>query len=696
MSRSHPRKRTAALVAAALAMQVAPARAQSALVLGGGGARGLAHAGVVVALERLGREPDMVVGTSMGAIIGALYAAGIEPARIWRLIETQDWPTLFTPAPLVVGPDREPRYPVLEITLDPGRRPRARGLISDWRINRTLVRLLFDAQARSRGDFDRLPRRFRAVATDLRDGAIAAPATGDLARAVRASMAVPGVFAPVRWNARLLVDGGISNYLPVAVARGLGAKHVIAVDVLRPPARIESLDPLSIGLRGLRLTLLNTLPDEVRPDVLILPEIEPGLPEAVFPRNPLPLLRAGLDATLAALAPAPRPAPERRPQPPPDSLGRLRIGATDPALAALAEAAFAPAAPAPYDTGRVLAAVDRLYRTGLFTGIWPSVLSEPDATLDATADPSPELHVELDARPPVRLAAAAGYDTDRGGRAWAAIDARLPVDVPTSIELAATGQSIERWVAAATHVMPPTWAPIAWTAGTHYRERDVRLFRDDHVVDELEVRRTGGWLGLDTRRITPDAVISATFRAEHVDVDHQADGGAFGPLLRFAEAGPLTRVVGIPTIAEAEIRFGAFDYRRAHLGAALETHRGPVRFAVLADIAAARGNAPPDALPALGDQHLIPGLRWGAERGRTRAVLGADIAIPIPLEGMARLRIRGGAIGDDFAQFDDDEHWLAGADAGALWTTPLGPILLAAGIDTRRDWRLDVSVGPAF
>src|SRR5690606_32818912 len=115
--------------------------------------------------------------------------------------------------------------------------------VPDAGINRRLVEMLFDAGARARSDFDRLPRRYRAVAADLRDGSVVVLGHGDLARAVRASMAVPGVFSPVVIDGRILVDGGIADNLPTTQARALGALYIIASDVLlpeldpRPPSR---------------------------------------------------------------------------------------------------------------------------------------------------------------------------------------------------------------------------------------------------------------------------------------------------------------------------------------------------------------------------------------------------------------------------------------------------------------------------
>ena len=157
----------------------------------------MVHAGVIDALEARGYDAEIVVGTSMGAVVGALYAAGYSPEEILERIREVDWTEVFTPTPVVIGPDRSVRYPLVNFDLKVEERRFSRGLISQWRINRALAQLLFDANARADGDFDRLPRRFRAIAADLRTGELVVLGEGDLARAARASMAVPGIFAPV-------------------------------------------------------------------------------------------------------------------------------------------------------------------------------------------------------------------------------------------------------------------------------------------------------------------------------------------------------------------------------------------------------------------------------------------------------------------------------------------------------------------
>ncbi len=666
--------------------------AQDALVLSGGGARGIAHGGVVVALERLGRDPDMVVGTSMGAVVGALYAAGYDPDEIWRIIVDQDWPALFTPNASVLGPDRVPRLPLL--TLDGGEYPS--GLAPDWRINRRLVQLLFDAQARSLGDFDRLPRRFRAIAANLTTGDRVVLGHGDLALAVRASMAVPGAFAPVRWGNDWLIDGGIRDNLPVGVARSLGADDIVAVDVLGPPPILDDVDPISIGLRGLRLLIRNADDEPASPDVLLLPPVPSSSPEFIFPRDPTPLLCIGYETTIEALGPPILAGPSRTPPPPPTALDSLVIVGGDPATHTLVRQAFRDVAPGPYDVDAVLRAMDRLYATGLFTGVWPSTLPAPPGPESAEASRAPRLRVQIETTEHTTLAGAAGYDNDRGGRAWAEFRRRSSLGTPTELGLAASGHRLERWAALSARRHSARFVPLVWSLGGYYREADVRRFFDDELLDEIEVRRSGGWIGADLRQLSPQMIASVVLRAENIAVENGDAGFAWGPLARLGGIESPTRIVGRSSRLEAETRFGAFDYIRAVATGTLEHTAGRLRLAVVAEAATTRGTAPPDALPALGDERRMPGLRWGEDRGEMLTVAGIDAAYPIPYEGFGRLRLRAGVVDEIITPTHDDARWLAGAELAALWSTPAGALLVAAGTTTDGRWRLDISVGPKF
>jgi predicted acylesterase/phospholipase RssA len=296
----------------------APALAKEALVLSGGGARGLAHIGAVVGYENSGHDADIVVGTSMGAIVGGFYAAGYAPATIESIFVAQDWRQMFTPLPLPVGPSRGLRYPVLRLQSEGDRYFTTPGYVPDWRINRKLTRYLFDASARARGNFDRLPRPFRSMTADLETGNLVPLASGDLARAIRASMAASGFFEPVRWKDHLLTDGGMADYLPVDEPRKLGATTVIAVDVLRPPAKLENPGAIAVARRTVELMTLHVRKEQTPPDVLILPQLPVGLAPYTYPTDPSPTIRAGYAATMEALgktewAPHSRPSPALKP-----------------------------------------------------------------------------------------------------------------------------------------------------------------------------------------------------------------------------------------------------------------------------------------------------------------------------------------------------------------------------------------------
>lgn len=212
-----------------------PARPKIGLVLGGGGARGSAHVGVLKVLEELRIPVDYIAGNSMGAIVGGLYASGMTPAEIEHELKTIDWDDVFDDAP--PRPERSFRRkrdddlylvkPKLGFSDGEVKMPLA--LIHGQKFDLQLSRLtLHVADVR---DFGALPIPFRAVAADIETGKEVVLKSGGLARAIRASMAVPGAFDPVEIDGRLLVDGLVANNVPVNVARDMGADILIVVDV---------------------------------------------------------------------------------------------------------------------------------------------------------------------------------------------------------------------------------------------------------------------------------------------------------------------------------------------------------------------------------------------------------------------------------------------------------------------------------
>lgn len=683
-------RRSAVLLALAAATSPLPVAAQEALVLSGGGARGLAHAGVFQGLEELGYDPDIVVGSSMGAVMGALFAAGYTSEEIRERILDIDWDDVFTPTPLVVGPDRGVRYPMLNLDLDVTRLRVSRGLIAQWRINRALAALLFDANARARGDFDRLTRRYRAVATDLETGEEVVLAEGDLARAARASMAVPAVFAPVYWGDRILVDGGIVNNLPTSVAREIGATRVIAADVARPPETIPSLTPLAVLGRSLDLLQENTQHDPLPPDELILPRLDPLLTGASFPSDPVPMFELGLEAVRRGLdrAAPPVDSDTLAGGAPPDSLYDLLLEAPDSSLAALARTMFRGIAPGSYDPSAVLAAADRLYTTGLFEAVWPRVVENPD-----TGQAAPALLVRLEAPPQLSLSIAGGYDNDRGGRAWLALEryghvGRLPAIYSGSL----SQDGVDRWVSLGARVYPLNRPALAWSLGAHARERDVRHFEND-ALRRTDVVRVGGWAGIERPHILRDRAAALVFRSEWIHEEEGREGLASGPLLRFTSANPEVLVIGTPLLVEVDVRWGTFNYARYAAAASRTFDLGGVLVAGVADLRMATAGAPADMLPSLGDHDAVPGLQWGEERGRTRVVLGVDAAYPLGSLHL-RLRARTGTVSERSTL--GGGRGVSGAELGLVWLNPIAAMEWGLGVNDRGDRRFDLSIGRHF
>lgn len=668
-----------------------PAAAQEALVLSTGASRGLAHAGVVAGMEEKGHDPELVVGSSMGAVIGGLYAAGYGPDEIRVLLEDADWADIFKPMPLLLGPDRVARLPVIRVGVALTTLEVDRGFTPDWRLNRLLTRFFFDAGVRSRGDFDRLARRYRPVAADLETGEEVVLAEGDLARAVRASMGTPGFFSPVEWNGRLLTDGGVANYLPISVARDLGARTVVAADVSRPPPWVEAKNPVALAARGIGLLMRNALPDTL-PDILIRPRLDPNMPGVAFPDDPTPLIALGYEATLDALPPGPGRAGDRSLPPPPSSFSGLVVETPDPRLRALARRVFEDAASGGYDPERVFQAVDRLYATGLVAGVWPRL----EADGDGAPPGGPRLVVRLDPVPRTFLAAALGYENDRGGRGWVELQRRAGLgSAPVEVMLAGTVDGLDRWVESSARLHLPATVPFAWSVGLHARETDVRVFDADPATGDAEVWRAGGSVGVEYRRIFPDRIALLTVHAEHVD-EGERSGLSAGPRFYLSTAAAPTQMVGLPMELEAGLRLGEIGYAHASFRGSIDTRWRGFRGSAVVDLAVTEKDAPLDVRPALGDDHAVPGFAWGEERGRARAVVGLDLAHPIFLGGAARLRLRMGAAPDALGDFEREDSWVGGAALEGVWTAPFGPIVVGVGANTRGGQRLDVSLGPTF
>ncbi len=288
-----------------------------ALVLSGGGAKGLAHIGVIRVLDSLGIRPDLVVGTSMGSIVGAMYASGYSASQIGALADSLQLGDLFSGAaertPRALGD----RRPLIVWEQGTGGFREAEAIARESGVNAALNRALLRGNLIARGDFDSLPIPFRAVATDLRTRDTVVLSRGDLPRAVRASMAIPLVFDPVRLEGKQLVDGGLASNVPIAVARAAGATRLIVSDVSwRPPDSVQGGNPLVVADLLVAYLFTQPLDSLAATDLLIRPEVDSFETLDFRPERLRDIRRAGYASARAALegrevcstpAPGPRP-----------------------------------------------------------------------------------------------------------------------------------------------------------------------------------------------------------------------------------------------------------------------------------------------------------------------------------------------------------------------------------------------------
>ncbi len=280
-------------------------RPKVGLVLSGGGARGAAHIGVLKVLEKEHIIVDYIAGTSMGAVVGGLYASGLSPEEIEKELELVDWKDIFSDAPrrqelpFRRKKDAQNYITGVEIGVKGRKIALPKGLIAGQKLGFLLKSLtLHTADIK---DFDHLPVPFRAVAADIETGEMVVLSRGNFTEAIRASMSIPGVFSPVEIGGKLLVDGGIARNLPVDVVKEMGADVVIAVDIGSTLSKREELNTLIDVYRQV-LTVMGqqNVVEQVKligkDDCLIRPELG-RISTADFPRA-TEIIRIGEEAAL--------------------------------------------------------------------------------------------------------------------------------------------------------------------------------------------------------------------------------------------------------------------------------------------------------------------------------------------------------------------------------------------------------------
>jgi NTE family protein len=373
-------------------------RPKIGLVLGGGGARGAAHIGVLKELERQRVPIDAIAGTSMGAIVGGLYATGMTPAELEELVTTLDWVASMqdTPAREHLSFRRkldDENYPITaELGVSVNGLELPMGAVEGQRLGLLLRELTIDVSHID--DFDNLPIPFRAVATNIETGNAHVMGEGDLAQAIRASMSVPAVFAPAEIDGELFVDGGIASNLPIDVMRAMGVDIIIAVDVEFPLYAADELvsavkiseQMITILMRRETLRQIELLGDD---DILIRPALgtfDSGAfertRETIEPGEQAALEVAGRLAEVALDEYAFAQHLAQRAVPPPidTTLAFVRVVDDGPVSARMLESHLDVLPGDPVDTARLSAAAQDLYGLNLHEQVSYRLVEEGGAT----------------------------------------------------------------------------------------------------------------------------------------------------------------------------------------------------------------------------------------------------------------------------------------------------------------------------
>jgi NTE family protein len=224
-----------------------PSKYKFALALSGGGARGFAQIGVLKALDDAGLRPDLIVASSMGSIIGGLYACGYTPDEILKFAKSVDWSRVSSNATarsaLFVSQKNNPKGYIFDMRLDDSFRPVLPNSISNGQIfYDALAGKTAPALYRAGLDFDKLPVSLRVVATDILSGTRVVFREGSLTRAIRASCSAPLAFSPVEFDGMMLMDGGLTSNIPIQAAVDEDAAVIVASDVTSPLWKREELD----------------------------------------------------------------------------------------------------------------------------------------------------------------------------------------------------------------------------------------------------------------------------------------------------------------------------------------------------------------------------------------------------------------------------------------------------------------------
>ena len=640
--------------------------ARTALVLSGGGAKGLAHIGVLRVLDSLGIRPDLVVGSSMGAIIGGMYASGYSGREIDSLARALPMADLFRTyqpraprslgliQPLVLWEQGERRFTIQSAA------------VGEAEVNALVNAAMLRGNLLARGNFDSLPIPFRAVAADLADRTAVVLATGDLARAVRASFAVPLVFSPESLDGRLLADGGLAANIPVGVARAEGAQRVIVSDATQRPS--DSLDLFSpIALADRLLGFLFEQPGDTlgAEDIMVRPAVE-GFTGLNFSADNVDrLIRRGsgaADTTLPKARCLPHgPAPARLPLP--RRISGLAMRGTNASERLALRRLLGFGLSDTLDVDLLHSRVRQLANSEAYRAVWLAPHGAGDSVaFDVTVQRAP------------RRAAGLGlsYDSELGGRMWVgAVDRRvfdLALEGSTALFLGEFRKELylgfRRNYQLGRQLMTPALT-------TRLATESVRRFDPDgEELGTAFTREALGFLGVERAFGAGwQASLGLTAHLWHQPGQNRSTLGVAARALKAARSG--TQVLGV------DLDWTGL-YHRASFDGAVSVKTGALRLEPRIRVGWGE-HLPLQAAFPLGGDDGFPGLHLGERRGDREIVLSALATYGLTGPFVGRLEFATGrsAVGGKMLASDG---WLAGVRAGLGAETPVGPVRFEYGL----------------
>jgi predicted acylesterase/phospholipase RssA len=663
-----------------------------ALVLSGGIARGFAHGGVIQALEEEHVRPDLVVGSSMGGLVGALYAAGYSADSMRAVMHAIPWDRIFG------GNASASRWrtiwprPWFELVAGSGNGlhvPAA--LLDNTIINEVLIELFLSADAAAQGDFDRLPIPFRTVGTDVRTGRWYMLDHGSLARACRITAGLPLMFPPVAEGEALLVDGGMSSNMPIDPARAAGAKRVLAVDVALPAPKLdESTSGITVFLqlwdilnkRGQSDTLSTAagdtlvwlrLPDADASDFAGGAKImEEGYREGAETIRSW-ARRSGLPRTTEPLVP---PAPRMPPLAShvewhgPHGVQRAKIARA--VLGRLPSGSFAPSDLVP--------ALRRIARSGLFESAWPTMSDRGDSTV---------LSFEVRERPVLTIGPAFNINNDEGTGFHLAADYRpTQGPLPSLVRLGWGWRTLGWSLHASLEPYALDHGSPGWFVRGRYHELENRVFVDHEEVGRLRTDRFeilgGGQLVVASRQVFEAGGGFADIKGTRPQWN--------GALLAFRTQS----LGGGKRTVDAEWAVGDNGYSRVDATFDFDLRHGALVLTPGIFYGSASSNTPPDALVGLGGPGSLSGLRFQEWLGHTAADLSLRLAVEAGRQARAYVSAQSGVVQDAVSGADMGEDPVEGAGVGAEVDLPFGLMRVEWGASSAGHRRFDFLLGARF